>query len=214
MTIVRFLVLATCSTLVPLAAVAQSSEAGASPDAPAPVAAVWVEKKIDFTYVGYTAHFSCDGLERKVSQILAEIGARPGYKVTARSCFNPRHGVEWTPMLNIVAAMPQPATPELLAELAKDTSKSELAAKAGGKPPPVAEATAEFPARTRRIDFRDSQTGLLQPGDCELVDEMRDAVFVPLGAKIVVNRMACVPHQLNNGIIVLSIDVLEPVPST
>ena len=117
-------------------------------------------------------------------------------------------------MLNIVAAMPRAATPEVLAEIAKDASQRELAAKAGGKAPPAAEATAEFPARTRRVDFRDSPTGLVQPGDCELVEQMRDKVFVPLGATIVVNRMSCFPHQINNGIIVLSIDVLEPVPST
>ena len=212
MRILRFLVLASWSILLPPASVAQSPEAGAVPDAPAPVMAVWVEKKIDFNYWGLTAHYSCDGLKNKVSSILKEIGARPGFKITARACMNPRRGAEWTPMLNIVAAMPREATPEVLAGLAKEASQRELAARAGGTSAPAAEASAEFPARTRRIDFRDSPTGLLQPGDCELIDQMRDQVFVPLGAKIVENRMGCVPHQLNNGIIVLSIEVLEPMP--
>jgi hypothetical protein len=174
--------------------------------------AVWVEKKIDFNYWGLTAYYSCDGLKNKVSSILKDIGARPGFKITARACMNPRRGAELTPMLNIVAAMPREATPEVLAGLAKEASQRELAARAGGTSAPAAEASAEFPARTRRIDFRDSPTGLLQPGDCELIDQMRDQVFVPLGAKIVENRMGCVPHQLNNGIIVLSIEVLEPMP--
>ena len=213
MKVVRFLVLAALSGLAPAAVLAQSPAAVATPGDQAAVMAVWVEKKIDFTYWGVTAHHSCDGLKNKVSSILKDIGARPGYKVTARSCFNPRHGAEWTPMLNIVAAMPRAATPEVLAALAKDQSQRELAARAGGKSAPSAEAAAEFPARTRRVDFRDSPTGLLQPGDCELVEQLRNQVFVPLGAKIVVDRMGCVPHTLNNGIIVLSIDVLEPVPA-
>lgn len=212
MKVVRFLVIAALSGLAPVAAVAQSPQAGAAADAPAPVVAVWVETKIDFAYWGVTAHYSCDGLKNKVSSILKAIGARPGFKVTARACFNPRQGAEWTPMLNIVAAMPREATPEVLAGVAKDAARRELAARAGGKPGPAAEATAEFPARSRRIDFRDSPSGLVQPGDCELIEQMRDEVFVPLGARVVEDRMGCVPHQLNNGIIVLSIEVLEPVP--
>ncbi len=212
MKVVLSLVLSTLSALAPMAVVAESPEAGSAADAPAPIMAVWVEQKIHFPYSAVTAYYSCDGLQSKVSAILKAIGARPGFKVTPRGCFSPRRGAEWTPSLDIVAAMPRAATPEVLAELAKDASTRELAAKAGGKPPPAAEASAEFPARVRRVDFRDSPTGLVQPGDCELIDQMRKGVFVPLGATIVVDRMGCVTHTLNNGIIVLSIDVLQPVP--
>lgn len=188
--------------------------AAAGGEATAPVMAVWVEQRIHFPYMAFTAYYSCDGLERKVKQVLAAIGARPGFTVNARGCMNPRHGAEWSPSVDIVVAMPQPVTPETLAAVAKAASTQELAARAGGKPGPATEATAEFPARLRRIDFRDSPTGLLQPGDCELIEGMRDWVFKPLGATIVVDRMSCVPHTLNNGIIVLTIDVLEPVPQT
>lgn len=206
------LVLSTLSALAPMAVVAESPEAGSAADAPAPIMAVWVEQKIHFQYAAVTAYYSCDGLKSKVSAILKAIGARPGFKVTPRGCFSPRRGAEWTPSLDIVVAMPRAATPEVLAELAKDASRRELAAKAGGNPPAAAEVTAEFPVRMRRVDFRDSPTGLVQPGDCELIDQMRQGVFVPLGATIVVDRMGCVTHTLNNGIIVLSIEVLQPVP--
>jgi hypothetical protein len=219
MNIERLLVLASCAILLPLAAAAQSpaattqSSAAASPaDTAAPVMAVWVEQTIHFPYMAFTAYYSCDGLKTKVSSILKAIGARPGFKVTARACMNPRNGAEEMPGLDIVAAMPRAATPEVLAQLGRDASQRELAAKAAGKAAPAAEATAEFPARSRRIDFRDSPSGLVQPGDCELVEQLRDRVFVPLGAKVVENRMGCVPHTLNNGIIVLSIEVLEPMP--
>lgn len=188
-----------------------AAPSGAADAAPV-VQAVWVEKKIRFTYVGYTSHFSCDGLENEVRSILKAIGARPGFKVTARACFNPQRGAEWMPNLDLVVAMPQPATPELIAQLAQGDSKRELAGEGAGKPVPSVEAAAPFPARVRRIDFQDSQLGLVQPGDCELVEQMRDQVFKPLGAKIVVDRMDCVPHQLSNGIINLTIEVLEPVP--
>lgn len=214
MKVLRLTVLAALAVLAPLAVAAQSPETENTADDPAPVMAVWVEQTIHFSYMAFTAYYSCDGLKTKVGSILEAIGARPGFKLTARGCLNPRRGAEEMPGLDIVVAMPREATPAVLAQLARDASQRELAAKAAGKSAPAAEATAEFPARTRRIDFRDSPTGLVQPGDCELVEQLRDRVFIPLGAKVVVNRMACTPHTLNNGIIGLSIEVLEPVPGT
>ena len=211
MKVVSLIALAALSTLAPIAVVAETPATGDSANAAAPVMAVWVEQKIDFAYVGFTSHYSCDGLKSKVSSILKDIGARPDFKVTARACMNPRHGAEWTPILKIVAAMPQPATPEVLAEVAKDASQRELAARAGGKVSPAAEMAAQFPAQTRRVNIRDTPAGLVQPGDCELVEQLRNKVFVPLGATIVASHMDCMPHRINNGIIVLSIDVLEPV---
>jgi hypothetical protein len=212
MKILRSTVLAALVVLGSLTAVAESPATGSAADALAPVMAVWVEQKIHFPYMAFTAYYSCDGLKTKVGSILKEIGARPGFRITARGCMSPQRGPELMPGLDIVAAMPRAATPEVLAQLASDASERELAARAGGKPAPAAEATAQFPARIRRIDFRDSPSGLVQPGDCELIEQLRDRVFVPLGATVVVNRMGCTPHTLANGIVVLSIDVLEPVP--
>jgi len=211
MKVLNLTVLAALAVLAPLTSSAQAPDKAASADGPAPVMAVWVEQTIHFPYMAFTAYYSCDGLKTKVTSILKEIGARPGFKVTARGCMNRQNGAEWMPGLDIVAAMPRVATPEVLAELANSASRRELEAKAGGKPAPVAEEAAQFPARVRRVDFRDSPSGLVQPGDCELIEQMRDKVFVPLGAKVVVNRMGCVPHTLSNGIIVLSIEVLEPI---
>jgi len=213
MWIVKLAALAAISLLVPQLADAEiAPAAGSTADATAPVMAVWVEQDIEFTYVGFTSHYSCDGLKTKVSSILREIGARPGFKVTARGCMNPRHGAEWTPMLSIVVAMPREATPQILAQVAQDASSSERAAKSRGEAAPAAEAAAEFPARMRRVEFHDSPSGLVEPGDCELIEQLRDKVFVPLGAKVVESHMNCVPHQLGIGIVNLSIDVLEPLP--
>jgi hypothetical protein len=213
MKIVNLAALAAVSLLLARLADAEiAPAAGSAADAAAPVMAVWVEQNIDFTYVGFTSYYSCSGLKNKVSSILKEIGARPGFKVTARACMNPRRGAERAPMLKIVAAMPREATPGILAQVAKDASTREVAAKAGGKAAPTTEAAAEFPARMRRVEFRDSPSGLVQPGDCELIEQLRDKVFVPLGAKVVVSSMNCVPHQLGIGIVNLSIDVLEPLP--
>ena len=195
MTLLRLLVLA---TLACGAAVARSDDTppgapSAADSAPATVQATWVEQKLRFVYWANTAYYSCDGLEGKIRSILAAIGARPGYTVQARGCFNPRRGAEWTPMVDITVAT----------------------AREAGTAGPVGEGAGQpFPARVMRVDLRDSQTGLLQPGDCELVQQLRDQVLKPLGAKIVVDRMSCSVHTLNIDTITMSLEVLVPAAET
>ena len=194
MTMLRLLLLAMLSGTAAVAASAETAPDApptiATADAaPAAVQAVWAEQKLKFVYAANTAYYSCDGLEQRVEKILAAIGARPGFKVHPRGCFSPRRGAEWTPMLDITVAT----------------------AREVGSVAPEAGAGEPFPARVMRVDLRDSPTGMLQAGDCELVQQLRDQVFKPLGAKIVVDRMGCSIHTLNNDIIVMSLDVLVPV---
>jgi hypothetical protein len=208
----HWLVLTTSLVLVDVARATPAPQApGAKTADEAPVMAVWVQKEINFPYRGLTAYYSCDGLRLRVMSILKEIGARPGFKVDVRMCPNyPRPEV--MPWVYITAALPQPATPELLAELAKPDSKQELVSRVQGKGTPAQEATAQFPAKWRRIAIRGTQTGPVQLGDCELVDEMAEMVFVQLGARIVENQTACVPKQVTPGSIRLTLDVMQPVP--
>lgn len=182
--------------VVPLVGHAQTTVV----ESPPPVYAVWVEKNIEFTYMGFTSFYSCDGLRDKLRWVLEEIGARPGFKVTVVGCINT--GPDRMPHARITAAMPQPATPELLAELAKEPSQRDQAA------PPI----SQFPARTRQVEFKDDPLDHIEDGDCELVEQLRDNVFIPLGARVVEDHMSCTPRQLNLGGVRLTIEVLEPVP--
>jgi hypothetical protein len=208
----HWLVLTTSLVLVAVARATPAPQAATTTKSDeAPVMAVWVQKEINFPYRGLTAYYSCDGLRLRVMSILKEIGARPGFKVDVRMCPNyPRPEV--MPWVYITAALPQPATPELLAELAKPDSKQELVSRVQGKDAPAQEATAQFPAKWQRIAIRGTQTGPVQLGDCELVDEMAEMVFVQLGARIVENQMACVPKQVTPGSIRLTLEVMQPVP--
>ena len=219
---VRAVVAVATLFLAPLVAEGQvSAESTATPAAAvdgATMMAVWVQKEVNFAYVGLTSYYSCDGIRDKVRQILKYIGARPGFKVTVRSCVNDTGvrrdfgGVERMPWVYITAALPQPATPELLAELAMPDPKRELVARATGKASTTAEATAQFPARWRRVELVGRPIGPVQWGDCELVDQMAREAFPQLGARIVMNQMACVPHQVTPGGLNLTLEVLQPVP--
>jgi len=198
---------------LPLLAAAQADTP--APEAAATVNAVWVERKLSFTYMPLTSYYSCSGLRDKVSWILRELGARPGFKVRSRGCMEVQ-GPELFPGVEIVAAFPAEATPELLDQLADEASTRQLAARATGKPDPVGEATAQFPARVKRVEFESGGTTLddLRDGDCELMEQLvRNDVFGKLGAKVVDGRTHCVPRQVTLGAVRMTVEVLEPVPA-
>lgn len=180
-------------------------------DARPSVDAVWVERDMLLTYMAFTSFYSCRGLRDKVAWVLGELGARPGFKVTTRGCLEVT-GPEVMPAVRIVAALPVEATPEVLAQLASGAGKRELAARATGQAVPEPEATARFAATPRRVEFTSRPGGPLEDGDCELIEQLRDQVMVPLGARIVEDGVRCVPRQVRLGAVRLAVEVLQPVP--
>ncbi len=188
----------------------QVPEATTAADGGGVVNAVWIERDVTLHYMGFTSYYSCDGLRGQVRRILQELGARPGFKVTTRNCIR-LTGPELSPSVRIVAALPVEATPEVLAELASDASKRELAARVQGKSPD--EATGQFPARPKRVEFVSGGMSFLKDGDCELMEQMRDRVFGPLGVKLIDSSIHCVPRQVSIGAIRMTVEVLEPVPA-
>jgi hypothetical protein len=52
----------------------------------------------------------------------------------------------------------------------------------------------------------------LEPGDCELVEEIQKKVLPKLAARIVDNDVRCSPHQLTLGQPRLKVEVLVEMP--
>src|SRR5271154_3233710 len=74
-----------------------------------PVAAVWKEQRITFTYMGRTSRYSCEGLRDKVSAMLMDLGARRDMKISPIGCFEDRPSTRtgWLgPKLALVFATP------------------------------------------------------------------------------------------------------------
>jgi hypothetical protein len=175
---------------------------------PMPIPAVWLDRDIQFAYMGRTSYYTCDGLKSKVSQILQQMGVKPGFKVTIRSCFE-THGAELMPTVRIRAAFPTEATPEVLKSLEKDAPERELLRRQQGLPTDFDPAVDQFAAVRTIIKFRDGRLGPIDPGDCELIETMRDKVFKPVGMRIVQDRMRCQPGQVSMGSIDMQVEILE-----
>jgi len=155
------------------------------------VQAIWKEKKVTFTYMGFTAKYSCDGLRDRMKEVLLQLGARSDLKVYARGCSNgfgrptPFPGVSGT--INVLEPLGDSAP-------APDA-------------PPVA-------AHWSNVEIRPKGDPLKAAGECELTEQIKESILPLFSTRNVVYSSTCVPNQLQVGGTKLSADVLiaDPQP--
>lgn len=151
--------------------------------AQAPAQATWREHEFDFTYMGFTTQYSCDGLRHKVRAVLEALGARARPEIRATGCES-GGGVALSPRVHVKVALPAPAGAQDADAFAAESAVVTLA--------------------PRTVDG-------LAAGDCELVEQLRDRVLPGLGTEVIAERTGCVPHQLGLGRPLLQARVLRPV---
>ncbi len=71
-------------------------------------AAVWVQREINFRYVGFATRYSCDGLRDRMRRILLQLGARDDLMMTGYGCVGV-NSPETTPGVRIVMHVLEPA---------------------------------------------------------------------------------------------------------
>jgi hypothetical protein len=135
--------------------------------------AVWTPKEIQFTYMGFTTHYTCDGLRDTIREMLLQLGARKDdLKVTEQPCSgdpdrpNPFPGVK----IKMSVLQPAPAT------LSPDT--------------PVVQAQW----KPVKLPYR--QYGINAAGQCELLEQFNRTILPLFTTRNVDLRASCVPHQL------------------
>jgi len=151
------------------------------------VEAVWKPQRIDFVYRGYSTLYSCSGLQDKLEKILATVGARDHIELRAYSCDDTLSIARF----QIALASPVEATPQNLQELTTYDTRDELLARVRGERLANAEDLPRFPAVWKTISFARSREMRLEPGDCELVQQIREHVLPHLSVQIVRDRVQC-----------------------
>ncbi len=168
----------------------QAAEAEQSPDKT--VAAVWKSQEIGFHYQSFTTFYSCDALENRVEKILKAVGADRDLYVRSNGC--PSGGIARLPYVLIRVTSPVEATPEAIAEIEKTRSKRELAARVRGEQ--MSDVGEQFPAHWQPVAF-DRGRLRLEPGDCELMDQLVRYVFPKLAVRVTKNELSCSPNQVS-----------------
>lgn len=170
-----------CATALAPARGAGQALATAAPAEPGS----WKERDLDFDYMGYTAHYTCDGLRERVLLVLRLLGARAG-ATTALGCADSGHRLERFPYVHLHFAALLPV---------------EGAAPSGpGTPPRIAGQWHSV----NLVGF-----GKLDPNECELIEQVLEKLVPLFAARNVDKVAACVPHQETRAL-ALHLDVFGP----
>ena len=142
-----------------------------------PLQAVWKEQHLEFSYMGRTARYSCQGLRDKMRSLLLDLGARRDLQVSLVGCNEsaPLGRGYLGPRLSLTFS--SPALP--------DTAAQPL------HPGDLAAVSAHFEPFTLTSDaFRNYGVG-----DCELVEEFAKEILPHFSARDVKQDITCVPYQ-------------------
>lgn len=149
----------------------------ADPVGGSPFPAVWKEQHLEFSYMGRTARYSCQGLREKMVSLLLDMGARRDLQVALLGCNEsaPLGRGYLGPRLSLTFS--SPALPDASA---KPLHSGDLAA-----------VDARYEPFTLTSDaFRNYGVG-----DCELVEEFAREILPHFSARNVKQDITCVPFQ-------------------
>jgi len=156
----------------------------------AEVAAAWQRHEIEFTYMGFTTRYSCEGLRDKLRVLLKASGARPGFSVNRGACATTGPGQ--------VTEFPR----------VRLTFESAMIPSAGARG-----AGEPALARWTPVSLSRRQPRQLEDGDCELVEQFVDRVLPAFTTRSLQADIHCIPHQLSGSSFRLDFEVLEGLPA-
>jgi hypothetical protein len=133
---------------------------------------VWQKHELRFDYMGFTTIYTCDGLADKLKLLLEQSGARADAKVWSGGCTE-------------VSGRPD--------KMANARLVYYTLAPAG-----AGSASSDVvPGQWRKVTLAVNHPRDLQPGDCELIEQFRDAIVKKTFAtRNLVGRITCIPHQV------------------
>lgn len=161
--------------------------------AAAPVAASWQKHDFSFNYMGFTTHYSCDGLDEKLRLLLRRAGARPDVKIRSL-CTAPMGGPQRITTAELTFYTLRPAGAGAAVAAGKQTGTSAVS------------------GAWKTVKFRAGAPWEIGGGDCELVEQFAHDILPMFTTRAVDNQMTCVPHQVNALGIDLQFEVLAPLP--
>lgn len=175
------------------------------------IQSLWQPQEIRYSYVAFTTAYGCDAFEDKVRIILKALGAHPQTTVRTNGCdFN-------RPAMNFFVTITT-ATPVLASEAnaqsirlgSRTESQQKLLERLGVKSPVSTDA---FPAQWKTVELSADRKLDIQPGDCELLEGLRDQVLPKLNIKVLSDTVRCIPKQLSILPPKLEVSALVPLPS-
>lgn len=149
--------------------------------------AAWQRQEMEFTYLGFTTRYSCEGLRHKLRALLLASGARPDLEVRIRGC---------------------PAAPGDVT----DFPRVRMVFHSVARPAAGAVAAQAVDARWKRVEIGPRQLRELEAGDCELVEQFRDRVLPAFVVRGLEGEVHCIPHRISASAFHLRFESLQGAP--
>lgn len=172
------------------------------------VQAIWKHQEIAFYFQSFTTFYSCNGLEGKLDRIMRALGVHASVRVRSADCPS---SFATMPRVIMKVASPVEATPEALAERDKNKSLRELTERVRGKSNHPTDSLEQFPAQWRKVSLTRGRLAL-DPGDCELIEELQRKVLPKLAVRVTDDDLQCSPNQLSTGQPRLEVEALIEMP--
>ncbi len=135
--------------------------------------AVWTPKEVQFTYMGFTTTYSCDGLRDQIREWLLQLGARKDdLKVYETPCSGPPDRPNPFPGVKIKMSVLTPAP----------STESDVS------------HMVQAQWKTVKLPYRES--GINAAGQCELLEQFKKTILPLFTTRNVELVATCVPHQL------------------
>jgi len=189
---------ALCSAALPLAATAAPASDSAS------IQSEWRPQQIRYSYTAFTTAYECDAAATKIKDILTTLGALPQTKVSATGCDMNRPSRMF--FITITTATPVAVSGDRTTPAAR--GEQAVIEKLGGR---HVVSTEPFAAAWRTVDLSKDRKLDLQPGDCELMEGLRDHVLPKIGVKVINDQVQCFPNTLSIQTPQLQVSALVPV---
>jgi len=178
---------------------------------PSPEPGVWQAHQVELAYLGFTSHYSCDGLESTLRLLLRQLGAREDAKVYTYGCDR-----GFTTPVRFPRAVLKFSTLQPAGTSAPTAWDSDSPAPAPAAPTPVAAPGAGAPAPAngvwRTVEIEPNRPFPLEDGDCELIEQFRDKVLPLFSTRDQDIKLNCIPYQ-DIGPFSVHLQVFAPPPA-
>lgn len=174
----RTLVFASALTLTGALGSALAADSAAAPEAGS-----WQSHQYQFTFMGFTSTYSCDGLSDKLTLLLKRSGAKPDMIISPLCTRGYGH-------------------PDKMAQAKMNFATLQPGAAAGS------DAASTINGSWRHVELASHRPVELGDGDCELMEQFRDHILPLFATRNINSHLNCVPNQ--GGAFSLTFDVFAP----
>ena len=154
------------------------------------IATKWQPVDLRFTYTPTTTYYSCDALEWKLERLFKSIGAHPKSQVDANGCAS--SGPSQYAFVHVMGAVPVPSNQAAPVDQ-KSASQQDLLKRLGVKSP---FELVEFQSTRTEVDLARLDAAILEPGDCELLEQLGREVLPKFGTTVVRALPRCFPGRV------------------